>query len=123
VGELKVGDMVKADIFTPGDRVDVRGITKGKGFAGVMKRHNFSGHKDSHGTHESFRGPGSISSNTDPARVFKGKRMAGRMGGAQQTARNLKLVRLEAEKNILWVKGAIPGPNGGIVEVRATKKS
>jgi large subunit ribosomal protein L3 len=120
---LKVGDLVKVDIFTPGDRLDITGITKGRGFTGVMKRHGFSGHKDSHGTHESFRGPGSIGSNSDPARVWKGKRMAGRMGHEQLTIRNIKLIRLEAEKNLLLVEGAVPGANGGIVEIRLTKKS
>jgi len=120
---LKLGDTVKADIFQPGDKLDITGTTKGRGFAGVMKRYGFSAHKASHGTHESFRGPGSIGMHTWPGRVWRGKRMAGRMGNARFTVRNLEIIRLEAEKNMIMVKGAVPGPNGGFVELRLTKKT
>jgi len=119
---VKLGGTIAADIFKIGEKLDVTGNTKGKGFAGVMKRHGFGAHKATHGTHESFRGPGSIGMHTWPGRVWRGKRMAGRMGNAHFTVRNLEIVRLEAEKNIIMVRGAIPGPNGGIVELRLTKK-
>lgn len=120
--ELKIGDEVKAELFTTGDRLDITGTTKGRGFAGVVKRHGFHGHKASHGTHESFRGPGSIGACADPGRVWKGKRMPGRYGNFRQTIRNLEIIRLEAEKNLIMVKGAVPGPNGSLVEIRQTKK-
>lgn len=120
--EAKIGDEITASIFSPGEKLDIIGVTKGKGFAGVMKRHGFSAHKASHGTHESFRGPGSIGMHTWPGRIWPGKRMAGRLGGSNFTARNLEIVRVEAEKNLIYVKGAIPGPNGGILEIRPTKK-
>ena len=118
--ELNVGMELKVDIFIVGERLDVTGFTKGKGYTGVMKRHGFHGHKDSHGTHESFRGPGSIGCSAWPSRVFKGKKMAGRMGNNRHTVRNLEIVNLQPEKNLIMVKGAIPGPNGGILEIRAT---
>ena len=120
--ELKLGDEVKAEIFEIGEKLDVTGSSKGRGFTGVMKKHNFHGHKKTHGTHESFRGPGSIGSSAWPSRVFKGKKMAGRMGNEKRTVRNLEIVRLEAEKNIIMVKGAVPGPNGSILEMRPTNK-
>ncbi len=122
LGERKLGDEIKADIFAQGERLDITGYTKGRGFAGVMKRHGFHGHKASHGTHESFRGPGSIGQCAWPSRVWKGKRMAGRFGNERFTARNLEIVKLEPEKNIIMVKGAVPGPNGGYLEIRTTKK-
>ena len=120
--EARVGDEVKADVFKIGDRLDVTGYSKGRGFAGVMKRHNFKGHKASHGTHESFRGPGSIGSSAWPSRVWRGMKMAGRMGNERTTIRNLEIVRLEAEKNLIMVRGAVPGPNGCLLELRKTKK-
>jgi len=120
--DVKVGDEIKADIFSKGDKLDITAKTKGKGFAGVMKRHGFQGHKASHGTHESFRGGGSIGQCAWPGKVWKGKKMAGRMGNVRFTARNLEIVRLEAEKNLIMVRGAVPGPNGGILEVRQTNK-
>ena len=119
---MDVGNLVKADIFNPGEKLDITGSTKGRGFAGVMKRHGFHGHKSSHGTHESFRGAGSIGQCAYPGKVWKGKKMAGRMGNERYTVRNLPIIRLEAEKNLIWIKGAVPGPNGGIVEIRQTKK-
>jgi len=120
--KMEVGTQVKVDIFDIGDRLDITGTTKGRGFAGVMKRHGFHGHKDTHGTHESFRGPGSIGQCAWPSKVWKGKRMAGRMGNERYTVRNLEIIRLESEKNLIMVKGAVPGPNGGIIEIRKTKK-
>ena len=122
IQDEKVGDEIKADIFAPGDKLDITGKTKGRGFAGVIKRHGFHGHKASHGTHESFRGAGSIGQCAWPGKVWKGKRMAGRMGNERFTARNLEIVRLEVEKNLIMVKGAVPGANGGIVELRHTNK-
>ena len=119
---IKVGDQVKVDIFEPGDKLDISGYTKGKGFAGVMKRHGFHGHKASHGTHETFRGPGSIGQCASPSKVWKGQKMPGRMGNKKYTVRNLAIVKLEVEKHLLWVKGAVPGPNGGILEIRKTQK-
>ncbi|NQS97524.1 MAG: 50S ribosomal protein L3 [candidate division Zixibacteria bacterium] len=119
---INVGDLVKADIFYPGEKLDITGTTKGRGFAGVMKRHGFHGHKSSHGTHESFRGPGAIGQCAYPGKVWKGKKMPGRMGNDRYTARNLPVIRLEPEKNLIWIKGAVPGPNGGILEIRQTKK-
>jgi large subunit ribosomal protein L3 len=119
---LKVGDEIKAGIFTLGQRLDVAGCSKGRGFAGVMKKYGFSGHKDSHGTHESFRGPGSIGANSDPGHIWKGKRMAGRLGNTRFTIKNLEILRLEADKNLIVLKGSVPGPNGAILELRTTKK-
>lgn len=105
------------DIFTPGNLVDVVGISKGKGFAGVIKRHGFSGSPGSRGTHEYFRHGGSIGMHTFPARVFKGKKMAGRMGCDRVTLKNLKVIEVIKEENLLLVKGAIPGYNGSIVTI------
>lgn len=119
---LELGAEIKAELFSLGERLDISGSSKGRGFTGVMKRHGFHGHKASHGTHESFRGAGSIGSSASPSRVFKGKKMAGRMGNTRQTIRNLEIVRIEAEKNLIMVRGAVPGPNGGILELRQTQK-
>ncbi len=102
--------------------VDVIGTSKGKGTAGPMKRHNFHGLPASHGVKRKHRCPGSIGGSADPARVFKGTRMAGRMGNARSTVRNLKIVKIDAEQNLLMVKGAVPGPNGGFVMIRQTNK-
>ena len=111
---LNVGDIVKADIFAEGDSVDVRGTSKGKGYAGVVKRWNFSRLKESHGTGPVHRHGGSLGV-IDPARVFKGKKMAGHLGNERVTVQNLKVVKIDAENNIIAVKGAVPGPKGGIV--------
>jgi len=105
------------DIFEEGDTIIVRGRSKGRGYAGVIKRHGFSGHKGSHGTHESFRGPGSIGAHTWPGRVFPGKRMAGHMGDAMVTVKNLSVVEIIAEKNLVLVKGAVPGARNSVVEL------
>jgi large subunit ribosomal protein L3 len=102
--------------------VDVIGTSKGKGTAGPMKRHHFHGLPASHGVKRKHRSPGSVGASADPARVFKGTRMAGRMGGVRATARNLKVVKIDSEKNLLLVRGAVPGPNGGYVLIRKTNK-
>ena len=111
---VNVGDVLKADIFAEGDSVDVRGTSKGKGYAGVITRWNFSRLKESHGTGPVHRHGGSLGV-IDPARVFKGKKMAGHLGNERVTVQNLKVVKIDAENNIIAVKGAVPGPKGGIV--------
>ena len=116
--EYSLGDEVKADIFEVGETVDVIGVTKGKGFAGGMKRHNFKGLGASHGTQKKHRSPGSIGACATPARVFKGTRMAGHMGHVRVTTLNLQVIQADGERNLLLVKGAIPGPRGGLVMVR-----
>ena len=109
-----VGDIIKADVFAEGDAVDVRGTSKGKGYAGVIKRWNFGRLKETHGTGPVHRHGGSLGV-IDPARVFKGKKMAGHLGNERVTVQNLSVVKVDAEKNIIAVKGAVPGPKGGIV--------
>ena len=116
VSAMNVGDIIKADIFAEGDSVDVRGTSKGKGYAGVVKRWNFSRLKESHGTGPVHRHGGSLGV-IDPARVFKGKKMAGHLGNERVTVQNLKVVKIDAENNIIAVKGAVPGPKGGIVVI------
>ena len=111
---LNVGDIIKADVFAEGDAIDVRGTSKGKGYAGVVKRWNFGRLKESHGTGPVNRHVGSLGV-IDPARVFKGKKMAGHLGHERVTVQNLSVVKVDAEKNIIAVKGAVPGPKGGIV--------
>ena len=111
---INVGDIIKADAFAEGDAVDVRGTSKGKGYAGVIKSWNFSRLKESHGTGPVHRHGGSLGV-IDPARVFKGKKMAGHLGHERVTVQNLSVVKVDAEKNIIAVKGAVPGPKGGIV--------
>ena len=111
---MNVGDIIKVDIFAEGDAVDVRGTSKGKGYAGVIKRWNFSRLKESHGTGPVHRHGGSLGV-IDPARIFKGKKMAGHLGNERVTVQNLSVVKVDAEKNIIAVKGAVPGPKGGIV--------
>ena len=115
--ELTVGDTVTVESFEPGDRVKVAGIGIGKGFAGTVKRHNFSRGPESHGSHN-VRKPGSIGASATPSRVFKGMRMAGRMGGKRVTQVGLTVHSVEPEQNLLLVKGAVPGPKNGIVEIR-----
>ena len=114
ISAMNVGDLIKADIFAEGDSVDVRGTSKGKGYAGVIKRWNFGRLKESHGTGPVHRHGGSLGV-IDPARVFKGKKMAGHLGAERVTVQNLSVVKVDAEKNIIAVKGAVPGPKGGIV--------
>ena len=118
----QVGQEIKVDVFEAGERVDVTSVSKGKGFAGVMKRHNFSGQGASHGNHKSHRAPGSIGQCATPARVFKGVRMAGRMGAERVTVLNLKVVEADVERDLLLVKGAVPGPKGSLVLIRDAVK-
>ncbi len=115
--DLKPGDEIKADIFKPGDRVKVAGISKGKGFTGVMKRHNFGGGPVTHGQSDRLRAPGSLGQSSDPSRVYKGLRMAGQMGNKRLTVKNLRVVRVDAEKNLLFIKGAVPGARNSYVEI------
>jgi len=110
------------DVLHEGDHVDVVGTSKGKGFQGVMKRYHFSGNRATHGTHEYFRHPGSIGCRLTPGRVHKGKRMPGHMGNARVTARNLVVVQVAADDNVVLLRGSVPGPTGGYVLVRGTKK-
>lgn len=118
-GEVKVGDSIKVeDVFKEDDKVAVTGISKGRGFAGVMKRHNFGGVGDAtHGQHNRLRAPGSIGQASDPSRVFPGTRMAGRYGGKKETTKGLTVVKILPESNLILVRGAVPGPNGGIVTI------
>jgi large subunit ribosomal protein L3 len=116
--DLKAGDVVDINQFEVGDKVKVSGITKAKGFQGVVKRHGFKGSPKSHGHKHDLRAPGSIGA-TYPEHVIKGKRMAGRMGGVRSSVRNLKIVEIDKENNILFLKGAVPGVKGRIVEIRA----
>ncbi|MEW4489830.1 50S ribosomal protein L3 [Thalassoglobus sp. JC818] len=118
---LDVGQELKADVFADVKAVDVVATSKGRGTTGVMKRHNFQGQRATHGVKKVHRMPGGIGQATDPARVWKGKRMAGRYGGTQVTVRNLDVVSVDAENNMLLINGAVPGPNGGYVVVRVAK--
>lgn len=115
--ELKVGDEIKADLFKPGDVVKVTGTSKGRGFAGVVKRHNFRGGPVTHGQSDRLRAPGSIGQSSNPSRVFKGIRMAGQMGNKQKSVLNLRVVKVDPEKNLLFIKGAIPGARNSYVEI------
>jgi large subunit ribosomal protein L3 len=117
---LQVGQVLKVDLFAQTASVDVIGTTKGRGTAGVMKRHHFAGQRATHGVKKVHRHAGSIGCNTDPHHVFKGRRMAGHLGNARRTARNLKVARVDLENNLLLVCGAVPGPNGGYVVIRQT---
>jgi large subunit ribosomal protein L3 len=120
----EVGQILDHTMFSAGNFVDVIGTSRGRGFSGVMKRHNFAGFGNSHGAHESFRGGGSIGSSAFPARVFPGKKMPGQYGNARVTTQNLRLVRVIAEDNLYLIKGAVPGSKSGLVAVRvAVKKS
>lgn len=121
--DLAVGAELRVDLFEAGQKVDVTGITKGKGFAGAIKRHHFRGQDNTHGNSLSHRAPGSIGQNQTPGRVFKGKKMAGHMGAVRNTAQNLEVVRVDAERNLILVKGAIPGSKGGDVIVRPAVKT
>jgi large subunit ribosomal protein L3 len=119
---FEVGQQLTADVLIAGERVDVIAVSKGKGFAGAMKRHNFKGQPASHGNHKKHRSPGSIGACATPARVFKGTKMAGRMGGHQVTSLNLEVVQADPDKQLVLVKGAVPGPRGGMVVLRDTVK-
>ncbi len=122
VDGLEVGQEIGVDSIASGSRVDVTGTSRGKGFAGVMKRHNFKGAPASHGAHKNHRKPGAIGQCAFPARVFKGMKMAGHMGHEQVTTQNLTVVASDPERNILLIKGAVPGPAGGVVTVRNAVK-
>ncbi len=119
IGDYTTGAEIKADVFEPGETVDVIGVTKGKGFAGGMKRHNFSGLSATHGTQRKHRSPGSIGACATPARVFKGTRMAGHMGHRRVTTLNLKVITADPERNLMLIRGAVPGPKGGLLMVRS----
>jgi large subunit ribosomal protein L3 len=120
--EYQVGQPITADIFQVGERVDVVGKTKGRGFAGTIKRHGFHRQPKSHGQTDRVRAPGAIGACTWPGRVWKGKRMGGHMGNSRSTSQNIEVVLSDAERNLLLVMGSVPGPNGGIVMVQAARK-
>jgi large subunit ribosomal protein L3 len=123
VDGFEVGQEITVEALEAGSRVDVTGTSRGKGFAGTMKRHNFSGQDASHGNHKNHRTPGSVGSCSFPGRVFKGLRMSGHMGHEQVTTLNLEVVEADAERNVLLIKGSVPGPNGGLVSVRNAVKA
>jgi large subunit ribosomal protein L3 len=123
VDGYEVGQELGADVFADGATVDVTGTTKGKGTAGVMKRHGFAGVSSSHGSHRNHRKPGSIGGCSTPARVFKGLRMAGRMGVDKQTTQSLRVVKVDIERGLLLIEGAVPGPKGSLVLVRSAAKA
>ena len=120
--DFTVGQELAVDTFAAGEEVDVTGTSKGKGFAGVMKRHGFAGVSSSHGAHRNHRKPGSIGGASTPGRVFKGMRMAGRMGGDAVTTQNVTVHAVDAEKGLILIKGAVPGPKGGVVVLRSAAK-
>ncbi|MEZ5321625.1 MAG: 50S ribosomal protein L3 [Microthrixaceae bacterium] len=122
VSGYEVGQQIGVEVLEAGERVDVTAVSKGKGFAGTMKRHNFSGQGASHGNHLSHRKPGSVGQCATPARVFRGMRMAGRMGHERVTVLNLQVVRSDVDQQVVLVKGAVPGPNGGVVVIRDAVK-
>ncbi len=119
--EFEIGQEIKVDVFSEGDMIDVTGTSKGKGTAGVIKRHGFGRGRETHGS-KFHRMPGGMSAGTYPGRVFKGHRMMGRMGNERVTVQNLEVVRVDAEKNLILVKGAVPGPRKGLVSIKATVK-
>ena len=122
VGEFELGQQIKVDIFEPGELVDVIGKSKGRGFAGVMKRHGFGGGPRTHGQSDRARAPGSIGGGTTPGKVFKGLKMAGHMGNARTTVKNLEIVEVDAERNLLFVKGGVPGAPNSLLMIRRTGK-
>ena len=123
LADLKVGTTLSVEMFTVGQKVDVTGITIGKGFAGAIKRHHFSSNRASHGNSVTTRAPGSIGNRQDPGRVFPGKRMAGHLGDVQRTTQNLVVARVDVERQLLLVRGAVPGAKGGKVIVRPAVKA
>ncbi len=122
-GAYQVGQEIKADILTAGERVDVTAVSRGKGFTGVMKRHNFAGMSASHGAHKVHRAPGAIGACATPSRVFKGTKMAGRVGNQQVTILNLEVVEADADRDLVLLRGAVPGPRGGLVLIRNAVKN
>ncbi|MCI9575442.1 MAG: 50S ribosomal protein L3 [Clostridiales bacterium] len=123
IDAYNVGDLIKADTFAAGDKIDVTGTSKGKGYAGVVKRWNFGRLKESHGSGPVARHGGSIGMCSDPSKVFKGRKMAGHMGAERVTVQNLTVVKVDAENNLIAIKGAIPGPNGGTVIIHDSVKA
>jgi len=121
--EYNIGDVLKADVFAEGDIIDVSGVSKGKGYQGVVKRHNISRIKETHGSGPTHRHGGSLGANSSPSRIFKGLKMAGHMGSEKITVQNLTVVKVDAENNLIAVKGAIPGPKGGVVCITDAVKS
>nr|HID13270.1 50S ribosomal protein L3 [Anaerolineae bacterium] len=121
--EVEEGQRILVDVFEVGDRVDVVGVSKGRGFAGVVKRHGFRGGPKTHGQSDRHRAPGSIGATTSPGRVWKGQRMAGRMGGVRVTAQNLRVELVDQERNLLAVRGSVPGARGGLVMIKQARKS
>lgn len=123
LSDLEVGTVLgAAEVFKAGDRVDVQGLSKGKGFAGVVKRHGFRGGPRTHGQSDRHRAPGSVGAGTTPGRVLKGTRMAGRMGGRTTTSMNLQVVEVNPDRHLVYVKGSVPGATNGIVKIRQTKR-
>jgi large subunit ribosomal protein L3 len=123
VSAFEVGQVVRADVFSAGDRIDVTGISKGKGFAGAMQRHNFTGQGASHGNHKKHRSPGSIGACATPGKVFKGMKMAGQKGNVRTTTLNLTVVEGDAERGLLLVRGSVPGANGSLIFIRNAVKA
>ena len=121
-GDYQVGQELTVDLLTAGEKVDVTAVSRGKGFAGGMKRHNFKGQGASHGNHKHHRAPGSVGACATPARVFKGTRMAGQMGSGKVTTLNLEVIQADGERNLLLLKGAVPGPRGGMILIRGAVK-
>src|SRR6266498_2922390 len=121
--DYALGQELKADVFAEGDRVDVVGVSKGKGTAGVMKRHGFAGLSASHGTERKHRSPGSVGACATPGRIFKGMRMSGHMGHERVTVLNLQVVKVDPERNLLLVRGAVPGPKRGLVMLRSSVRA
>ncbi len=122
ISEHTVGDLIKADLFQVGQRVDISGVSKGRGFAGVVKRHGFRGGPKTHGQSDRHRAPGSIGGGTMPSKVWKGQKMAGHMGNKRTTIQNLEVVDVMPDKNLLLVRGAVPGPNKGLLQIRQAAK-
>lgn len=123
VSGYEVGQELGADVLEPGERVDVVAVSKGKGFAGGMKRHGFKGQKASHGAHKTHRKPGAVGQCATPSRIFKGKRLPGRMGRTKVTTLNLEVVKVDTDNELLLVRGSVPGPRGGTVVVRSAVKT
>ncbi len=121
IGDLKIRDEIRVDVFKEGDLVDVVGISKGKGFAGVVKRYGFKGGPASHGAGGWRRRPGSIGASADPSRVFKGKKMPGKMGAERKTVRNLEIVKVDRKENLLLIKGSLPGNKGSLLTIKSSK--
>ena len=121
--EFHVGQSISVDIFMPGEKVDVIGRSKGRGFAGVMKRHGFHGGPKTHGQSDRARAPGSIGGGTTPGKVFKGMKMAGHMGNRRITVKGLEIIRVDTERNLLLIKGGVPGARNGFLQIRRTGKS